>query len=183
MLYGKTCEMEHYAGKLRDANTLLSEVINVAPNGVMLINSKFKIVNVNTVSVRKLKCEQEHLIGAPVTRFLPEFRTEADAVKAGDFMIEHTLAKRADGSDFPVELFGHRGEIAEDVRFVVFFHDITRRIEMDQRRIQIEQQIDEANRLEAIGALSAGIAPEINTPIQFIFGCALFRCCCGNRRR
>ena len=61
--------------------------------------------------------------------------------------------------------------LARSVRIFVIscsFTDISKRLHNEERRKQVEQQIDEARRLEAIGALSAGIAHEINTPIQFI---------------
>lgn len=46
--------------------------------------------------------------------------------------------------------------------------DITERLGMHMERKQIEHELDQAHRLEAVGQLAAGIAHEINTPTQFV---------------
>jgi len=72
------------------------------------------------------------------------------------------IYRRKDGSSFPVEY--HSAPIREGDRIsgaVVVFTDIT-------ERITLEQQLLQAQKLEAIGQLAAGVAHEINTPLQYI---------------
>jgi len=69
---------------------------------------------------------------------------------------------KADGTSFPVEYRAspmyHEEEI---VGIVVSFTDVS-------RRHITELQLRQAQKLEAIGQLAAGIAHEINTPTQFV---------------
>ncbi|MBI9088799.1 MAG: PAS domain S-box protein [Desulfobacterium sp.] len=46
--------------------------------------------------------------------------------------------------------------------------DITDRIQEEEKRILLERELSISQKLEAVGTLAAGIAHEINTPIQFI---------------
>lgn len=46
--------------------------------------------------------------------------------------------------------------------------DITEWIEAEKQRRDLEQEITQSRQLEAVGSLAAGIAHEINTPIQFV---------------
>jgi signal transduction histidine kinase len=52
--------------------------------------------------------------------------------------------------------------------FTVITHDLTERRQAEDQRHHIELQLRQAQKLEAIGQLAAGIAHEINTPIQFV---------------
>ncbi len=51
---------------------------------------------------------------------------------------------------------------------IIVFRDLTRRMAAEREKTTLEQQLLHAQKLEAIGTLAAGIAHEINTPIQFI---------------
>jgi signal transduction histidine kinase len=79
-----------------------------------------------------------------------------------DAHVEDELYWRKDGSSFPVEYSSR--QIRRDGKLlgaVVSFLDITHR-----RRQEIE--VRHGQKLEAVGRLAAGIAHEINTPIQFV---------------
>src|SRR5207244_10749023 len=46
--------------------------------------------------------------------------------------------------------------------------DITERKRLEQERDRIELELRMAQKLESVGQLAAGIAHEINTPVQFV---------------
>jgi len=89
----------------------------------------------------------------------PVFRSFRDG---HDARVNDELFWRKDGSSFPVEYSSRQirrdGEV---IGAVVSFEDIT-----DRKRQEIE--LRHSQKLEAVGRLAAGIAHEINTPIQFI---------------
>lgn len=59
------------------------------------------------------------------------------------------------GTDGPIQLHGTLSDITE-----------RKRLEADRERMELELGV--AQKLEAVGQLAAGIAHEINTPIQFV---------------
>ena len=167
-LYKKNAELEKVAEDLRSANSLLSKIMGVAPDGIILCSDDFVILNVNATCEKKLTYKKSDLIGAVLEDVLPGVTERLIEIANGEFFIEQTDAMRPSGESIPVELRGHVGFISDNAKYLLFFHDITNRLQALEERKQVEQQVDEARRLEAIGALSAGIAHEINTPIQFI---------------
>lgn len=71
------------------------------------------------------------------------------------------VGKRKDGSEFEMELSGSKVYLNGGWLHTWFFRDIT------QRR-NLERQLAFAQKMESVGRLAAGIAHEINTPIQYI---------------
>ena len=68
---------------------------------------------------------------------------------------------RRGGQEFPMECSLTRLETGASAGRCAFVRDLT-----ESRRMQVE--LHQAQKLEAVGQLAAGIAHEINTPIQFI---------------
>lgn len=167
-LYAKNLELGQSASELKSANSLFWEIMKVAPNGILLCGDDFVINSVNPACARKLNADGSDMKGRLLKEFFPDIAAHLPSDQDGEFIIDRLEAKRACGDDFTVEIRGFAGPINEDIRYLVFFHDISGRLQREAQRKQVEQQVDEARRLEAIGALSAGIAHEINTPIQFI---------------
>ena len=79
--------------------------------------------------------------------------------------------RRKDGSIVDVEIsVQHRPD--EGGRVVAFIRDITERKLVEQERKQLQAQLIQAQKLEAIGTLAGGVAHEINNPIMGIMGYA-----------
>ena len=153
------------------AHDLLSEIMAVAPNGIMLCSTDLTVKMANPAALTKLRCDKDAVIGRPLSDFFPQAEEFAPDGQHGAFVYERgdaTTGRRADGEEFPVEIRGYYGPIGDRIRCIIFFHDISRRILAEEQRKQVSHKVDEIRRLEAIGALSAGIAHEINTPMQYI---------------
>ena len=84
-------------------------------------------------------------------------------------IVDEGWCLRKDGSRFwaQVTLTATRNEKGDLRGYTQITHDLTERREAEGQRHQMENKLRQAQKLEAIGQLAAGIAHEINTPIQY----------------
>ncbi|WP_068808723.1 PAS domain-containing hybrid sensor histidine kinase/response regulator [Thauera phenolivorans] len=78
--------------------------------------------------------------------------------------------RNKDGSLHWDELVLTRAEIAGEPRLLVFSREITERERAEARRAQLEAQLRQAQKMEAIGQLTGGIAHDFNNLLTSILG-------------
>jgi PAS domain S-box-containing protein len=80
------------------------------------------------------------------------------------------MAQRANGEEFPAELAITSVAHADGMQFIGYLRDITERRQAETERAQLEKQLRQAQRMEAIGQLTGGIAHDFNNLLTSILG-------------
>jgi PAS domain S-box-containing protein len=76
--------------------------------------------------------------------------------------------KRKDGSVFYADVNSSIATLHGKSYLLGVFRDITERKRVEEEKTRMELQLRQAQKLESIGQLAAGIAHEINTPTQYV---------------
>ena len=153
---------------LRRSETQASAILEAASEGIVIVNAAGTIIAVNRQTEIMFGYPRSELTGRPLEMLLPErFRSKHLAHRTSyvrDPRVRRMgqgldlTARRRDGSEFPVEISLSYVETDEGLRAMAFVTDITERKAMERAARQAE-------RLSALGRLSAGIAHEVNNPI------------------
>ncbi len=137
-----------------------------ASDAVYWISSQGRIVYVNRAACRTLGRSREEFLSMSIPDIDPQFSAEQwpaaweETKKRGSWTFEtQHITKR--GELLPVEVTANCLEFSGTEYSFAFARDISARREL-------ETQLRQAQKLEAIGQLAAGIAHEINTPTQYV---------------
>ena len=81
-----------------------------------------------------------------------------------------TTAMRADGSEFPIEVAVSVATAPDGDIYVGHLRDITARRQAESQRGELEGQLRQAQKMEAIGQLTGGIAHDFNNILTSVTG-------------
>jgi hypothetical protein len=128
-------------------------------------------VLVNARTEKLFGYSRAELIGQPVEMLIPVALRERHVAHRATYMAAPRVRSmgrgldlaglRKDGTEFPVEVSLSFVETDEGVRVIAFVTDIS-------ERVAFQRAARQADKLAALGTLSAGIAHEINNPIGII---------------
>jgi len=133
------------------------------------------IVSANEAAAVMNGYVRDEMIGMDVRKLYPEedadlpFHLRAAVYNGGQTKVEVRHVKK-DGSIFPVEvtisLFstaGHRYVLAVD-------RDISERRRAEQKRLELEERLHRAQKMEALGLMAGGVAHDLNNLLSGIVG-------------
>lgn len=159
--------------ELEESNKNLQNLFNGITDVILVINDKYRIVNVNKAAAELFEASPQDLIGRNCYQLFDEKQTICEACPVKEtFQTGRTTSavkewRRANGERFYADInaFPLAGEKGIVTHVIEHIRDITEKKQMQEKLLQSE-------KLAAIGELAAGVAHEINNPLATIAGCA-----------
>lgn len=164
---------------LRESEKRFRMLVDGSPDAIYIeTEMSFAFVNKATLDLFGADCEEQLLGKSVIERFHPDCRQEAlgrisqlterkEAVPPLEQIYLSLDGDRVyvDVTAVPIEFRGKHGAM-------VFVRNITERKKLESTQIEMEAQIRQQQKLEAIGTLAGGVAHEINNPINGIINYA-----------
>ena len=167
-------ELQRARAEAEDERSRYSDLYELAPVGYLTLGRDGAIQEINLMGARLLGLERSRLIGSRLALMvaaecLPEFND----FLAGVF--EHRtnqacelVLQPAAAPPLTVELVATASEDGHVCRVSVM--DITQRRQAEQERAELQLQLAQAQKMEAIGTLAGGIAHDFNNILAGILG-------------
>ena len=171
-LYTANEEMRKSAEALKEQSERAAAIVDNAAEGIVTYGEQGIIDSFNPAAEKIFDLSADQAIGRAFDSLFKE-TDFAENETFEDDSSEHTrqlqMGVKADGTEFPVDVVTSSVVVREKQINTVIIRDMTHRFEL-------ERQLTQAQKLESIGQLAAGIAHEINTPIQYVGDNTRFLC-------
>jgi two-component system cell cycle sensor histidine kinase/response regulator CckA len=158
--------------KLRERTIYLHALIENSPLAIVVLNSQRMVEMCNRAFTRIFGFRQRELTGRDLDALLAPGESSAEARRlseqafSGENIHTQTRRRRRDGQWIDVELFGVPVVVdGRQVGALGIYQDITERKEL-------EQQLAQAQKMDAIGRLAGGVAHDFNNLLMVISGYA-----------
>ena len=162
---------------LRESEERFRVVVESAPDGIFIqTNLRFAYLNSAAATLFGASSPQE-LLGLPVMdRFHPDWRDRIrerirllNEERMSVPVVEQVFLKM-NGTPFHVESSAAPFTYQNDRGAIVFFRDISNRKEVEAERRNLESQLRQTQKMEAIGTLAGGIAHDFNNILSAVMG-------------
>ena len=160
---------------LEDHRRQLETTLDHTLVAILLVRRDLTIHHANNLAIKTFRLPEDYFVNMKVTDLFDEVISDkhwirGDLSQVGnlkDITVE-TTGRRVDGSEFPVEYAVSSTRLKGQRVSVWVARNIRDRKEADKKRMSLEAELRQAQKLEALGTLASGVAHEINTPIQYV---------------
>ncbi len=130
------------------------------------------MIDINDQILKMFGYQRDEMIGRPISELVaPESRAlVAEAIRTGREGVYEHQALRKDGTLFHAEVQAKMARIGDRALRMSAVRDLTEQKRVVQHQKKLEEQLRQAQKMEALAALAGGTAHEFNNMLGIIIG-------------
>ncbi|BBO81866.1 hypothetical protein DSCO28_24320 [Desulfosarcina ovata subsp. sediminis] len=151
---------------LQESKERLNAIMDSVNTGILVIDeATHRITDANSAALNMIGVSKEELVGTAHEAYVRPVAKAATSISGPglDSVSTERIVRKADGRELPILRTANRVMLGGREHIVESFIDIT-------KRIQLQSQLQQAQKMEAIGTLAGGIAHDFNNLLQAVLG-------------
>ncbi len=164
-------QLQERNAQLHASERRLEAVINSALDAIICVDQAQRITVFNPTAAMLFQCGASDALGSPIARFIPKAEQMlAFAQLTTQAVLGEMTALTASGRELAVEVSVSFERHAEGETTTVFARDLTAKKREEARRSELELQLRESHKMQAVGTMAGGIAHDFNNILHAILG-------------
>ncbi|MFT3913178.1 MAG: response regulator [Anaeromyxobacteraceae bacterium] len=159
-------EAEALQRALAASEALHRGVFETASDALLLVGEDGAVEDANPAAERAYGRRRAALRGLGLTAL----EAPGEAPEPEDGRVARGRHRRADGAEFPVEVASGSLALADRTLRVLSVRDLSERERADARRQELQHELRQAQKMEALGRLAGGVAHDLSNVLAVITG-------------
>ncbi len=166
---------------IRENQSRLSSIITSAMEAIITLNEHLQIQSFNPASEQMFRCSETEAIGQSIDRFIalpqgylnhtqPHVSDQDSIVSMLEGRMRTINGIRVNGEHFPVEASISKVRVGKEELYTIILRDITERVKSEETQRNLQAQLLQSQKMEAVGSLAGGIAHDFNNILSVIIG-------------
>jgi PAS domain S-box-containing protein len=153
---------------LQESQSRLAAIINSSLDAIIGVDAQQQVVVFNPAAAALFGWPASQALGQPLQTFLPDTLLPEQA--EGQQVLGEVSGSTRTGASLPLEVSLSMQRQGAGPITTLFIHDLTSRRRMEAHRAELERQLRESQKMQAIGTMAGGIAHDFNNIISAILG-------------
>jgi len=168
-------DREARAAALQASEAQLRSILETVPDAMIVIDERGSVRSFSAAAERLFGYSADAVIGSNVSMLMPAAQARAHDGYLARYLdtgvrrvigrVRFLTARRADGTELPIELNVGEAWIGDQRLFTGFIRDISERVAVQERMDALRDEYAHTARLNAMGEVAAGLAHELNQPL------------------
>ena len=157
--------------QLHASERRLESIINTSMDAIIGVDAQRRITIFNPTAAALFICASDDALGSKLERFLPDAAHALElAPLTTQAILGEMVGRTADGREVPVEVGISFERYGDGETTTVFARDLTSRKRAEAQRTELEMQLRESHKMQALGTMAGGIAHDFNNIVGAILG-------------